>query len=121
MNIKIYKKKKLSRLFPQILKAINSDLKNVTALTHSKHCKVSFFGLVREAQDYMNKIAEEKIMQEGVILQEKKLKSFYQQGLRIEGGRDAKLRTFITDDSNRDELVKHVYDVTYGSIKNVIT
>jgi amidophosphoribosyltransferase len=80
---------------------------------------VSFFGLVHEAQDYMNEIAEKKIIQAGNNISRDKLKKLLSYRPRIEkvAIKDAKLRTFITDDSNRDELVKHVYDVTYGSIK----
>ena len=121
-DIKIYnERKKLGRLvFPQILKAINSDLKNTVFSYIPNTAEVSFFGLVHEAQDYMNKIAEEKIMQEGSTITREKLKKLLSTRPRIEkvAIKDAKLRTFITDDSNRDELVKHVYDVTYGSIKN---
>ena len=121
-DIKIYnERKKLGRLvFPQILKAINSDMKNTVFSYIPNTAEVSFFGLVHEAQDYMNKIAEEKIMQEGSNITREKLKKLLSTRPRIEkvAIKDAKLRTFITDDSNRDELVKHVYDVTYGSIKD---
>ena len=121
-DIKIYnERKKLGRLvFPQILKAINSDMKNTVFSYIPNTAEVSFFGLVHEAQDYMNKIAEEKIMREGSNITREKLKKLLSTRPRIEkvAIKDAKLRTFITDDSNRDELVKHVYDVTYGSIKN---
>jgi len=121
-DIKIYnERKKLGRLvFPQILKAINSDMKNTVFSYIPNTAEVSFFGLVHEAQDYMNKIAEEKILQEGSNITREKLKKLLSTRPRIEkvAIKDAKLRTFITDDSNRDELVKHVYDVTYGSIKN---
>ena len=121
-DIKIYnERKKLGRLvFPQILKAIDNDLKNTVFSYIPNTAEVSFFGLVHEAQDYMNEIAEEKIMQEGKNISREKLKKLLSTRPRIEkvAIKDAKLRTFITDDSSRDELVKHVYDVTYGSIKN---
>ena len=67
----------------------------------------------------MNEIAEKKIIQAGNNISRDKLKKLLSYRPRIEkvAIKDAKLRTFITDDSNRDELVKHVYDVTYGSIK----
>ena len=120
-DIKIYnERKKLGRLvFPQILKAIDNDLKNTVFSYIPNTAEVSFFGLVHEAQDYMNEIAEEKIMQEGKNISREKLKKLLSTRPRIEkvAIKDAKLRTFITDDSSRDELVKHVYDVTYGSIK----
>ena len=67
----------------------------------------------------MNEIAEKKIIEQGNDISRDKLKKLLSYRPRIEkvAIKDAKLRTFITDDSSRDELVKHVYDVTYGSIK----
>ena len=121
-DIKIYnERKKLGRLvFPQILKSVENDLKNTVFSYIPNTAEVSFFGLVHEAQDYMNEIAEKKILEEGNNISREKLKKLLSYRPRIEkvAIKDAKLRTFITDDSNRDELVKHVYDVTYGSIKN---
>ena len=120
-DIKIYnERKKLGRLvFPQILNTINNDLKNTVFSYIPNTAEVSFYGLVHEAQDYMNKIAEKKIIAEGSNISREKLKKFLSYRPRIEkvAIKDAKLRTFITDDSSRDELVKHVYDVTYGSVK----
>ena len=121
-DIKIYnERKKLGRLvFPQILKSVENDLKNTVFSYIPNTAEVSFFGLVHEAQDYMNEIAEKKIIEEGNSISREKLKKLLSYRPRIEkvAIKDAKLRTFITDDSSRDELVKHVYDVTYGSIKN---
>ena len=121
-DIKIYnERKKLGRLvFPQILKSVENDLKNTVFSYIPNTAEVSFFGLVHEAQDYMNEIAEKKILEEGNNISRVKLKKLLSYRPRIEkvAIKDAKLRTFITDDSNRDELVKHVYDVTYGSINN---
>ena len=114
-------RKKLGRLvFPQILKAVRNDLKNTVFSYIPNTAEVSFYGLVHEAQDYMNQIAEKKIIKEGKKISREKLKNLLSLRPRIEkvAIKDAKLRTFITDDLNRDELVKHVYDVTYGSIKN---
>ena len=120
-DIKIYnERKKLGRLvFPQILNAVNNDLKNTVFSYIPNTAEVSFFGLVHEAQDYMNEIAEKKIIDEGKNISREKLKKLLSYRPRIEkvAIKDAKLRTFITDDINRDELVKHVYDITYGSIK----
>jgi len=120
-DIKIYnERKKLGRLvFPQILKAVDNDLKNTVFSYIPNTAEVSFFGLVHEAQDYMNEIAEKKIIEQGNDISRDKLKKLLSYRPRIEkvAIKDAKLRTFITDDSSRDELVKHVYDVTYGSIK----
>ena len=108
-----------SLLFPQILKAIEYDLENSVFSYIPNTAEVSFYGMVQKAQDYMNRDAEKKIINEGEKISKEKLRELLSQRPRIEkvAIKDAKLRTFITDDSSRDELVRHVYDVTYGSIK----
>ena len=108
-----------SLLFPQILKAIEYDLENSVFSYIPNTAEVSFYGLVQKAQDYMNRDAEKKIINEGEKISKEKLRELLSQRPRIEkvAIKDAKLRTFITDDLSRDELVRHVYDVTYGSIK----
>ena len=109
-----------SLLFPQILNAIENDLENSVFSYIPNTAEVSFYGMVQKAQDYMNRDAEKKILKEGENISKEKLRELLSQRPRIEkvAIKDAKLRTFITDDSSRDELVRHVYDVTYGSIKN---
>ena len=109
-----------SLLFPQILKAIDDNLEDTVFSYIPNTAEVSFYGMVQKAQDYMNKDAEKKILNEGKKISKEKLTELLSQRPRIEkvAIKDAKLRTFITDDLSRDELVKHVYDVTYGSIKN---
>ena len=108
-----------SLLFPQILKAIEYDLENSVFSYIPNTAEVSFYGMVQKAQDYMNRDAEKKIIKEGDKISKEKLRELLSQRPRIEkvAIKDAKLRTFITDDLSRDELVRHVYDVTYGSIK----
>ena len=97
-DIKIYnERKKLGRLvFPQILKTINNDLKNTVFSYIPNTAEVSFFGLVHEAQDYMNEIAEKKIIDEGKNISKEKLKKLLSYRPRIEkvAIKDAKLRTF---------------------------
>ena len=114
-------RKKLGNLlFPQILNAVGNDLKNTVFSYIPNTAEVSFYGMVQKVQDFMNKDAEDKILKEGDKISKNKLTELLSQRPRIEkvAIKDAKLRTFITDDLSRDELVKHVYDVTYGSIKN---
>ena len=113
------RKKLGSLLFPQILKVINNDLQNTVFSYIPNTAEVSFYGMVQQAQDFMNKQAEKKILNEGDKISKQKLRELLAFRPRIEkvAIKDAKLRTFITDDSNRDELVRHVYDITYGSIK----
>ena len=121
LDKEIYNERKQlgSLLFPQILKAIEYDLENSVFSYIPNTAEVSFYGMVQKAQDYMNRDAEKKIINEGEKISKEKLRELLSQRPRIEkvAIKDAKLRTFITDDLSRDELVRHVYDVTYGSIK----
>ena len=113
-------RKKLGALvFPQILQAVNYDLKNTVFSYIPNTAEVSFFGMVHKAQDYLNNYAEEKILELGSDMSKEELRKLLSLRPRIEkvAIKDAKLRTFITDDSSRDELVKNVYEITYGSLK----
>ncbi|MBD0779387.1 amidophosphoribosyltransferase [Maribacter sp. ANRC-HE7] len=113
-------RKKLGKLlFPQILKAINHDIKNTVFSYIPNTAETSFFGMVKEAQNYLNKKKEEQILSIGTKITSEELHEILAVRPRIEkvAIKDAKLRTFITQDSSRDDLVAHVYDITYGSVK----
>ncbi|MBT2160190.1 amidophosphoribosyltransferase [Zobellia barbeyronii] len=113
-------RKKLGRLlFPQILKSIDHDIKNTVFSYIPNTAETSFFGMVREAQNYMNKRKEEQILAIGSKITSEELHEILEVRPRIEkvAIKDAKLRTFITQDSSRDDLVAHVYDISYGSVK----
>lgn len=105
-------------LFPQILKSINDDIKNTVFSYIPNTAETSFFGMVIEAQNYLNKNKEEEILAIGPSISREKLHDILKVRPRIEkvAIKDAKLRTFITQDSSRDDLVTHVYDITYGSV-----
>ena len=117
----IYKeRKKLGKLvFPQILESVDSDLENTVFSYIPNTAEVSFYGLVHEAEKYIIDLVRKKILRNKSKINDENLKRILSFRPRIEkvAIKDAKLRTFITDDVNRDELVKHVYDITYGSIK----
>nr|WP_299339376.1 amidophosphoribosyltransferase [Allomuricauda sp.] len=117
----IYQERKmLGRLvFPQILKAINGDLANTVFSYIPNTAETSFLGMVKEAQNYLNKKKEEQIIELGDGMTPEKLHQILEVRPRIEkvAIKDAKLRTFITQDSSRDDLVTHVYDISYGSVK----
>ncbi|MGI9551279.1 MAG: amidophosphoribosyltransferase [Aurantibacter sp.] len=106
-------------LFPQILKAIENDITNTVFSYIPNTAETSFFGMVKEAQNYLNKNKEEEILSIGPTISREKLHDILKVRPRIEkvAIKDAKLRTFITQDSSRDDLVAHVYDITYGSVK----
>ncbi len=112
-------RKELGKLiFPQILKAIDNDIKNTVFSYIPNTAETSFFGMVKEAQNYLNKLKEEQILKRGPEITREELHRILEVRPRIEkvAIKDAKLRTFITQDSSRDDLVAHVYDISYGSV-----
>jgi amidophosphoribosyltransferase len=117
----IYEERKMlgRLLMPKILKAVDNNLTNTVFSYIPNTAETSFLGMVKEAQNYLNKSKEELILKEGKNLTQEKLHEILTVRPRIEkvAIKDAKLRTFITEDSSRDDLVAHVYDVTYGSVK----
>ncbi|HMB62882.1 MAG TPA: hypothetical protein VKN36_07400 [Eudoraea sp.] len=112
-------RKELGKLiFPQILTAINHDIKNTVFSYIPNTAETSFLGMVKEAQNYLNKKKEEQILSKGASISREQLHQILDVRPRIEkvAIKDAKLRTFITQDSSRDDLVAHVYDISYGSV-----
>jgi amidophosphoribosyltransferase len=106
-------------LFPQILESIEGDIRNTVFSYIPNTAETSFFGMVREAQNHMNREKEAQILAIGRDITSQELHEILEVRPRIEkvAIKDAKLRTFISQDSGRDDLVAHVYDVTYGSVK----
>src|SRR6056300_11474 len=122
-EIYLERKKLGELLFPKIAEAINGDLVNTVFSYIPNTAETSFYGMVHEAQKYISKQSIKKVLDSKENLSNEMLKKLFLLKPRIEkvAIKDAKLRTFIADDSNRDELVAHVYDVTYGSIKETDT
>ena len=122
-EIYLERKKLGELLFPKILQSINGDLKNTVFSYIPNTAETSFFGLVQEAQKYISSQAIVKLLEEKQEISKENLEKLFSLKPRIEkvAIKDAKLRTFIADDANRDELVAHVYDITYGSIKKTDT
>ncbi len=106
-------------LFPLILKSIKEDIRNTVFSYIPNTAETSFFGMVIAAQNYMNKKKEEQILSIGRKITAEELHDILEVRPRIEkvAIKDAKLRTFITQDNGRDDLVAHVYDISYGSVK----
>ncbi len=106
-------------LFPQILKAIDNDIRRTVFSYIPNTAETSFLGMIREAQSFLNKKKEEQILALGPDIKREDLHEILDVRPRIEkvAIKDAKLRTFITQDSSRDDLVAHVYDITYGSVE----
>ena len=122
-EIYLERKKLGELLFPKIAEAINGDLVNTVFSYIPNTAETSFYGMVHEAQKYISKQSIKKVLDSKENLSNEMLKKLFLLKPRIEkvAIKDAKLITFIADDANRDELVAHVYDVTYGSIKETDT
>jgi amidophosphoribosyltransferase len=102
----------------QVLKAIDYDLDNSVFSFIPNTAEVSFYGLIKGLENHLNDKKYESILALGANPSPEKLKEIVYQRARIEKIiiKDAKLRTFITQDDSRDDLVAHVYDITYGSV-----
>ena len=121
---KIYKERtELGRqLSGIILKKLDYDLKNTIFSFIPNTAETAFYGLIKGAEDYLNKIKIERILSWGKDYDDEKLAEMINRRIRIEkiAIKDVKLRTFITEDSSRNEMVQHVYDITYGTVKKDI-
>jgi amidophosphoribosyltransferase len=101
-----------------VLQAINNDLKNTIFSFIPNTAEVAFYGLLKGMEDYLNKIKIQKIQAWEKDFDEAKLSEMINRRIRIEkiAIKDVKMRTFITEDSSRNEMVQHVYDITYGTV-----
>ncbi len=107
------------RVMPKVLQAINYDTANTVFSFIPNTAETSFYGMLEAAQDELNRQKNETILKEKDSLTEERLETIQAQKIRTEklAIKDVKLRTFITEDSSRDDLVAHVYDVTYGVVR----
>jgi amidophosphoribosyltransferase len=107
-------------LSKRVLEDINYDLKNAIFSYIPNTAEVAFYGLVKGMEDYLNQIKVQRILSWGNDITEEKLQEMITRKIRQEkiAIKDVKLRTFITQDDNRNEMVQHVYDVTYGTVRN---
>ena len=120
-DAEIYQERKeLGKLImPAVLKAVNNDTDNTVFSYIPNTAETSFYGMVEAANDFLNQRKIAAILAHKDVLSEEKLQEILSVKLRSEkiAIKDVKLRTFITEDSSRDDMVAHVYDVTYGVIK----
>jgi amidophosphoribosyltransferase len=116
----IYKeRKKLGELLTRpVLKAVNYEIDNTVFSYIPNTAESAFYGLIKGIEDYINHSKMDAIIEKKNTLTRDELEKIISQRPRVEkiAVKDAKLRTFITEDSARDDLVGHVYDVTYGVI-----
>ncbi|WP_333694055.1 amidophosphoribosyltransferase [Flavobacterium sp.] len=120
-DAEIYRERKMlgKLILPAVLKAIESDTDNTVFSYIPNTAETSFYGMVEAANDFLNQRKNKYILDNRKTLTKEKLEEILSVKIRTEkvAIKDAKLRTFITEDSSRDDLVAHVYDVTYGVIK----
>jgi len=102
-----------------VLDRIEKDLKHTIFSYIPNTAEVAFYGLVKGMEAYLNKIKVERILSWGKEVEPEKLEEMVNRKIRQEkiAIKDVKLRTFITEDANRNEMVQHVYDITYGTVK----
>ena len=112
-------RKQLGKLLvPQILKAVDGDIENAVFSFIPNTAEVAFYGLIKGVENHLT-TEKVKAIQQNPKMNAEELEKLIRWKLRIEktAVKDVKMRTFISDDSSRDEMVSHVYDVTYGSVR----
>lgn len=118
----IYRERKqLGRLLcPQILETVNYDLENTVFSYIPNTAEVAFYGMVEGVHKYIKCYQREQLLNRADKITDEELNQVLNIFPRVEklAIKDVKLRTFITQDADRSEMVAHVYDTTYGLIKN---
>ena len=118
---KIYKERKALgyNLSESVLNAIDHDLKNTIFSFIPNTAETAFYGLLKGMEDYMNRVKIQRIMSWGNDFDEEKLAEMVNRRIRVEkiAIKDVKMRTFISEDTGRNEMVQHVYDITYGTVR----
>ena len=102
-----------------VLESINYDLKNTIFSYIPNTAEVAYIGLCKGMEDYLNQIKVQRILSWGTDVTDEKLSEMVNRKIRQEkiAIKDVKLRTFITEDTSRNEMVQHVYDITYGTVR----
>src|ERR1051326_3327391 len=106
-------------LSEQVLNSISHDLKNTIFSFIPNTAETAFYGMLKGMEDYLSKIKIERILSWGKDYDAEKLSEMINRRIRIEeiAIKDVKMRTFITEDAGRSEMVQHVYDITYGTVR----
>lgn len=113
-------RKELGRnMVPQIIEAVEHDLDNTVTSFIPNTAEVCFYGLIKGLEDYLNQAKIARIIGLGANPDPEEVKAILDERARMEkiAIKDAKLRTFITEDTGRDDLVAHVYDIAYGTVR----
>ena len=116
-EIYLERKKLGALLLPKVLKSIDNDLDNTVFSYIPNTAETSFYGLIEAVSENLNEEKKQLILQKS--LTEEELTRILSIRPRIEkvAIKDVKLRTFITEDAGREDMVAHVYDITYGSVR----
>jgi amidophosphoribosyltransferase len=104
------------------LKAVNNDLKNTVVSFIPNTAEVAFYGMVDGLYKYVNQFQKETLLNRSDKISDAELEDMLNMAPRVEkiAIKDAKLRTFITQDADRQDMVSHIYDTTYGLINRGI-
>ncbi|MDR2026829.1 MAG: amidophosphoribosyltransferase [Prevotellaceae bacterium] len=107
------------QLIPRILQAIDYDLENTVLSYIPNTAEIAFYGMLKGIDEYLFKEKHSRILNASARLSDRELWEIIKYKPRIEkiAVKDVKMRTFITEDSSRNDMVEHVYDVTYGVVK----
>ncbi len=118
---KIYRERKALgyNLSQPVLNAIDHDLKNTIFSFIPNTAESAFYGMLKGMENYLNKIKVERILSWNKDFDAEKLSEMVNRRIRVEkiAIKDVKMRTFITEDISRNEMVQHVYDITYGTVR----
>lgn len=119
-DIYLERKQLGKQLTEKVLKTVDYDFKNTVFSFVPNTAETAFYGLLEGLEERLNDIKQEKILKKGSNLKPKKLKKILSLKPRMEKVivKDAKQRTFIADTTSREAMVAHIYDVTYGIVKN---
>ncbi len=103
----------------RVLKMLDNDLKNTIVSFIPNTAETAFYGLIKGLEDYLKEIKINKIKAKRDTMTDEEMEELISRRVRIEklAIKDVKMRTFITEDASRDEMVQHVYDITYGTVK----
>jgi amidophosphoribosyltransferase len=113
-------RKKLGEILTSsVLKAVDYDLDHTVFSYIPNTAESAFYGLLKGVEDYLNNYKIKSILDTERNLTRKELEKIISIRPRVDkiAVKDVKLRTFITEDKGRDDLVGHVYDVTYGVVR----
>lgn len=103
----------------RVLKALDNDLKNTIVSFIPNTAEIAFYGLIKGLEDYLKETVLQRILSRRDNMTTDEMRELIARRVRIEkiAIKDAKMRTFITEDASRNEMVQHVYDITYGTVR----